>query len=101
MVALHLMVCDWRVLRAAPMLSRWPNLQSCVTIGRKAVEFDPDQYQKFKYHRYVQKSYVPTPHRAPITTWEQTQTFLIKNSTFDRQFLQNVKEFDLFQKHVN
>ena len=47
-----------------------------------AVEFDPDEYQKFKYNGYVQKSYVPTPLRAPITTWEQTQTFLIKNSTF-------------------
>ena len=37
----------------------------CLSIGRKAVEFDIDDYQKFKYHRYVQKSYVPTPHRAP------------------------------------
>ena len=41
------------------------------------MEFDPDEYQKFKYHRYVQKSYVPTPLRAPITIWEQTQTFLL------------------------
>ena len=24
----------------------------------QAVEFDPDEYQKFKYHRYVQKLYV-------------------------------------------
>ena len=41
------------------------------------MEFDPDEYQKFKYHRYVQKSYVPTPLRAPRTIWEQTQTFLL------------------------
>ena len=34
--------------------------KSCLSIGRKAVEFDPDEYQKFKYHRYVQKSYVPS-----------------------------------------
>ena len=27
-----------------------------LSIGRKAVEFDPNEYQKFKYHRYVQKS---------------------------------------------
>ena len=33
--------------------------KSCVSIGRNAVEFDPNKYQKFKYHRYVQKSYVP------------------------------------------
>ena len=33
---------------------------------------------KFKYHRYVQKSYVPTPPRAPITLWGQSQSFLIK-----------------------
>ena len=46
---------------------------------RKAVEFDPDEYQKLKYHRYAQKSYVPTPLRAPITTREQTQKFLLKN----------------------
>ena len=31
--------------------------KSCLSIGRKAVEFDPDEYQKFKYHRYVRKSY--------------------------------------------
>ena len=30
----------------------------CFSIGGKALEFDPDEYQKFKYHRYVQKSYV-------------------------------------------
>ena len=42
--------------------------KSCLTIGRKAVEFHPDEYQKFKYHRYVQKSYVPTPARAPMAT---------------------------------
>ena len=36
--------------------------QKAVSVaGRKAVEFDPDEYQKFKYDRYVQKSYVPTP----------------------------------------
>ena len=45
-----------------------------------------DEYQKFKYHLYVQKSYVPTPLRAPITTWEQIQTFLIKHSTFVSSF---------------
>ena len=51
--------------------------KSCLSIGRKAAEFDPDEYQKFKYHRYVQKSHVPTPLRAPITILEQAQTFLI------------------------
>ena len=53
--------------------------KSCLSIWRKAVEFDPDEYQKFKYHRYVQKSYVPTSLRALITTLEQTQTFILKN----------------------
>ena len=39
---------------------------------------------------------VPTPLRAPITTWEPTQTFF--NKTFDlHQFFHNVKEFDLFK----
>ena len=33
------------------------------------------------------KSHVPTPLRAPITTWEQTQTFLIKNLTFVSSFV--------------
>ena len=52
--------------------------KSSLGIMRKAVEFDPDEYQKFKYHRYVQKSYVPTPpyiehHAIPI--WEQSKTF--------------------------
>ena len=56
--------------------------KSYLSIGRKAVEFDPDEYQEFKCHRYFQKSYVPTPLRAPIITWEQTQNFVIKNSTF-------------------
>ena len=37
-------------------------------VGQKAVEFDPDESQKFKYHRYVQKSFVPTPLRGPINT---------------------------------
>ena len=60
--------------------------KSCLRIGREAVEFNPDEYQKFKYHRYVQKSYVPTPLRASITTWEQTQTFLIKNLTVVSSF---------------
>ena len=60
--------------------------KSCLSIGRKAVEFDPDEYQKFKYHRYVQKSYVPTPLIEPITIWDQTQTFLIQNSTFVSSF---------------
>ena len=55
-------------------------------VGQKAVSVSdaklwnsihPDEYQKFKYYRYVQKSYVPTPLRAPITTWGQTQTFLL------------------------
>ena len=31
---------------------------------------------------FVQNSYVPTPLREPITILEQTQTFLIKHSTF-------------------
>ena len=31
--------------------------KSCLTIGRKAVEFDLDEYKKFKY-RYVQKTFV-------------------------------------------
>ena len=73
--------------------------KSYLSIGRKAVEFDPDEYQKFKDHRYVQKLYVPTSLRAPITTWEQTQTFLIKKF-YLRQFLHNVKEFDLFEKYM-
>ena len=30
--------------------------KSCLSIGRNAVEFHPDEYQKFKYHRYVRKS---------------------------------------------
>ena len=47
-----------------------------VSAWRKTVEFDPDEYQKFKYHRYVQKSYVPTPLRAPITTCMGTNTNL-------------------------
>ena len=58
-----------------------------------AVEFDPDEYQKFKCHRYVQKSYVPTPLRAPITTWGQTQTFLLNKFlilTFVSSFTQSV-----------
>ena len=33
------------------------------------------------------KSPVPTPPRAPITTWEQPQTFLIKNSTLVSSFI--------------
>ena len=41
----------------------------------KAVEFDPDEYQKFKYHCYVQKSYVPTPLRPPITILEHLKPF--------------------------
>ena len=50
--------------------------------------FDPDEYQQFKYHRYVQKSYVKRydvqksyiviPLSAPITIWEQSQTILLK-----------------------
>ena len=48
-----------------------------VSGAKLCVEFNPDEYQKFKYHRYVQKSYGPTPLRAPITTWERTQTFLL------------------------
>ena len=40
------------------------------------MEFDPDEYQKFKYHCYVQRSCVPAPPRAPITILEQFQTFL-------------------------
>ena len=59
---------------------------SCLSIRSKAVEFNPDEYQKLKYNRFVQKSYVPTPLRAPITTWKQTQTFLIKHSTFTSSF---------------
>ena len=56
-------------------------------VGQKAVEFDPDEYQKFKYHRYVQK-----PYTIPN----------LSNRKFDlRQFLQNVKQFDLFEKYVN
>ena len=48
--------------------------KSCLSIGRKAVEFDHDEYQKFKFNRYVQKSNVPTPLGAPITIiWEQSQ----------------------------
>ena len=45
--------------------------------------FVSNEYQKFKYHRYVQKSYVPKPPRAPMTCiiWEQSRTFLIKIET--------------------
>ena len=32
--------------------------KSCLSIGRKAVEFDPDGYRKFKYHRYKLKSHL-------------------------------------------
>ena len=46
---------------------------------RKAVEFDLDDYQKFKFHHYVQKSCVPTPTRAPITILKQSQTFSKKS----------------------
>ena len=60
--------------------------KSWLSIGRKTVEFDPDEYQKFNYDRYVPKSYVPTPLRAQITTWEQTQTFLINFFTFVSSF---------------
>ena len=61
-------------------------------VGQKSVEFDADEYQKFKYHRHVQKSYVPTPLRVPINTWEQTQTFLLnkKKLTFVSSFTQSV-----------
>ena len=51
--------------------------EAIFSIWRNVVEFDPDEYQIFKYHCYVQKSYVPAPLRAPITTWEQTETFLL------------------------
>ena len=32
-----------------------------VEFHSKAVEFDPGEYQEFKYYPYVQKSHVPTP----------------------------------------
>ena len=35
--------------------------KSCLCIRRNAVELDSDEYQNFKYHLHVQKSYVPTP----------------------------------------
>ena len=61
--------------------------QSC--IGRKAVEFDPDKYQKLKYHRYVQKSYVPTP-RAPITNHVgEIPNLFYKSWTFVSSFTQS------------
>ena len=53
--------------------------KAVLVFGAKDVEFDPDEHKKFEYHRFVQKSYVPTPLRALITTCEQPQTFLIKN----------------------
>ena len=52
-------------------------------IGRKAVEFDPIEYHKFKYHCYVQKSYVPTSmstknHIGTITNlFNKNQSFVI------------------------
>ena len=53
------------------------------TVGQKAASVSCaklwNSNSKFNYHRYVQKAYVPTPLRAPKTTWEQTQTFLIKH----------------------
>ena len=42
--------------------------KSCLSIGRKAVEFNPDESQKFEYHRYVQKSYVPNQKFIVVAT---------------------------------
>ena len=51
---------------------------------------DTDEYQKFKYHRYVQKSYVLTPHRAPINICMGTIPNLSnKNRTFISSFTQS------------
>ena len=41
--------------------------KSCLNTRRKAVEFDPDEYQKFEHHRNVLKSNVSTHHRVPTT----------------------------------
>ena len=36
-------------------------LQKAVSVSwSKAVELDPDEYQKFKYHHYVQNSFTNT-----------------------------------------
>ena len=44
--------------------------------------------------------YVPTPLRAPIKHMGTNQN--LSNKKFDlRQFLHDVKEFDLFEKFVN
>ena len=54
--------------------------------GPKAMEFDPDEYQKMKYHRYFQKSYVPTPPKVPIPTiwllWLTLLYFFNQNLNF-------------------
>ena len=61
--------------------------KSYLSIRHQAAEFDPDEYQKFKYHHYIQKSY--TSYRASITTWEQNPKLL--NIKFDlRQFLHTI-----------
>ena len=54
---------------------------------------NPNTIVTFKSHMYQHLL-------APITTWEQTHN--LSNKKFDlRQFLHNVKEFDLFEKYVN
>ena len=53
-------------------------------LGQKAVsvsgdvEFDLDDYQKFKYHHHIQKSYVSTLHRAPMSIILE-QSKILKN----------------------
>ena len=43
--------------------------KNCLNIRSKAVEFNPDEYKKFKYCRKLQKSYVPTPPRVPCNNY--------------------------------
>ena len=52
----------------------------------QTVDFNPDEYQTFNYHRNVQKSHVPTPARVPtIIIWEYSLTVLINSEL--RHFL--------------
>ena len=45
--------------------------KSSLSIRSEAVEFNPNEYKKFKYFRNVQKSHLPTPPRVTTTIiWE-------------------------------
>ena len=54
-------------------------LKRCPCIGRNAVKFDPDEYQNsHTIAPFKRRICANTSYRAPITVWEQSQTFLIK-----------------------